>query len=455
MQSLTYASPHAPRVLSLTRAVFGLAFMQHGAQKLFAVLGREEAVTAFSQLWFAGVLEFFGGLLVAVGFFTRPVAFVLSGLMAWAYFQVHIGQAFFPDYWTDDPLSGDLRADGFIYGRGALDTKTGGILHLAAFLALHRSGVPLRRDVIFMGTADEEAGGMFGAGWLVEHRPDLFENVGYLLNEGGGGAQVGDRFEFGVEVTQKVPYWLRLRTVGEPGHGSRPRASSAVTEMVDALARLRAHAFEARIVPAVDTHFKGAAPAHPEPWRTRFRDMAAAIREPGVLRELQEYESGLHALTRNTCSITRLTGSDKINVVPPEAVAEIDCRLLPDQDPDTFLAELGQVLGPEVEVEVLMGFTPAVSSTDTELYRIVEEETLRAFPGASFNPQVLGGFTDSHFFRDLGIVSYGYEATATPQEDRGGVHGNDERVSEENVRRGVVVTLEIVKRFAAARGVSE
>ena len=96
MQSLTYASPHAPRVLSLTRAVFGLAFMQHGAQKLFAVLGREEAVTAFSQLWFAGVLEFFGGLLVAVGFFTRPVAFVLSGLMAWAYFQVHIGQAFFP-----------------------------------------------------------------------------------------------------------------------------------------------------------------------------------------------------------------------------------------------------------------------------------------------------------------------------------------------------------------------
>ncbi|HSG47898.1 MAG TPA: M20/M25/M40 family metallo-hydrolase [Longimicrobiales bacterium] len=360
-----------------------------------------------------------------------------------------------PDYWSDDPLSGDLRDDGFIYGRGALDTKTGGILHLAAFLALHRSGVPLRRDVIFMGTADEEAGGMFGAGWLVENRPEIFENVGYLLNEGGGGAQVGDRFEFGVEVTQKVPYWLRLTTVGEPGHGSRPRTSSAVTELVEALARLRGHAFEARIVPAVDTHFKGAAPAHPEPWRTRFRDMAAAIQQPGVLRELQEYESGLHALTRNTCSITRLTGSDKINVVPPEAAAEIDCRLLPDQDPGAFLAELGQVLGPEVEVEVLMGFTPAVSTTDTELYRIVEEETLRAFPGASFNPQVLGGFTDSHFFRDLGIVSYGYEATATPQEDRGGVHGNDERVSEENVRRGVGVTLEIVKRFAAARGVSE
>lgn len=360
-----------------------------------------------------------------------------------------------PDYWSDDPLSGSLEEDGFIYGRGALDTKTGGILHLAAFLALHRSGVPLRRDVIFMGTADEEAGGMFGAGWLVENRPEIFENVGFLLNEGGGGSQVGDQFEFGIEVTQKVPYWLRLTTVGEPGHGSRPRASSAVTELVDALSRLRNYDFAARIVPAVDTHFKGAAPAHPEPWRTRFGDMASAIQEPGVLRALQEYEPGLHALTRNTCSITRLMGSDKINVVPPEVNAELDCRLLPDQDPGQFLAELGAVLGPEVDVEVLMGFTPAVSTTDTELYRVVREETLRAFPGASFNPQVVGGFTDSHFFRDLGIVSYGYEATATPQGDQGGVHGNDERVSEENVRRGVAVTLEIVKRFAAGRGVSQ
>jgi acetylornithine deacetylase/succinyl-diaminopimelate desuccinylase-like protein len=360
-----------------------------------------------------------------------------------------------PAYWSDDPLSGALKEDGFIYGRGALDTKTGGILHLAAFLALHRSGVPFRRDVIFMATADEEAGGFFGAGWLVENRPEIFENVGFLLNEGGGGAQVGDRFEFGVEVTQKVPYWLRLRTVGEPGHGSRPRSSSAVTEMVNALARLSAHEFEPRIVPAVDTHLRGAAPAHPEPWRTRFQDMASHLHEPGVMRQLQEYEPGLHALTRNTCSITRLTGSDKINVVPPEAGAEIDCRLLPDQDPDIFLSELGSVLGPEVEVEVLMGFTPAVSTTDTELYRIVEEVTLENFPGASFNPQVVGGFTDSHFFRDLGIVSYGYEATATPQEDRGGVHGNDERVSEENVRRGVGATLEIVRRFAAGRGISQ
>jgi acetylornithine deacetylase/succinyl-diaminopimelate desuccinylase-like protein len=358
-----------------------------------------------------------------------------------------------PRYWSTDPLSGELR-DGFVYGRGALDTKTSGILHLATFLALHRAQVPLNRPVIFMGTADEEAGGFFGAGWLVENRPELFDNVGYLLNEGGGGEQVGDKVQFGVEVTQKVPYWLRLKTTGEPGHGSRPNPSSSVTEMVEALARLRAHSFAPRVIPAVDAHFQGIASGQPEPWRSRLRDMSAHL-DAEVLHELQEYDPGLHGLTRNTCSITRMQGSDKINVVPPEVTAEIDCRLLPDQDPDAWLAEIGGVLGPEVEIEVIMGFTPAVSTTDTDLYRTVREVTLETFPDAEFVPQVQGGFTDSHFFRDLGIVSYGYEATATPQEDWSGVHGNDERVSEENVRRGVAMTLEIVRRFTALREIME
>ncbi|MEJ2207223.1 MAG: M20/M25/M40 family metallo-hydrolase, partial [Gemmatimonadota bacterium] len=356
-------------------------------------------------------------------------------------------------YWTTDPMGGELR-DGMIYGRGTLDTKTSGILHLAAFLALHRSGVPLKRDVIFVGTADEEAGGFYGAGWLVENRSEIFEGVGYLLNEGGGGAVVDGKVQFGVEVTQKVPYWLHLKTTGEPGHGSRPNPSSSVTEMVEALGRLRAHRFPPRIIPAVDAYLKGIAAGQPEPWHTRFRDMASHL-DDGTLLELQEYDPGLHGLTRNTCSITRLQASDKINVVPPEATAEIDCRLLPDQDPDAWLEEMVGVLGPEVEIEVLMGFTPAVSTTDTELYGIMRDVTLETFPGAQFVPQVQGGFTDSHFFRDLGIVSYGYEATATPLEDWSGVHGNDERVSEENVRRGVSMTLEIVRRFSEERGISQ
>jgi acetylornithine deacetylase/succinyl-diaminopimelate desuccinylase-like protein len=352
-------------------------------------------------------------------------------------------------YWRSAPLESEIR-EGLIYGRGTLDTKTGGILHLATFLALHRAGTPLNRDVIFMATADEEAGGFYGAGWLVENRPELFEGVGFLLNEGGGGELVEGRVQFGVEVTQKVPYWFHLTARGEPGHGSRPRESYSVTTLIGALERLRTHAFEPRIIPAVDTYFKGMAPTAPEEWQGPFSDMSAAIREPGMLEDLQRYDPSLHALTRNTCSLTRIQGSDKINVVPPEAWAEIDCRLLPDQDPEAFLAEFQAILGPDIEVETLMGFSPAISSTDTDLYRILEDVSVGAFPGARVIPSVAGGFTDSHFFRDLGIVSYGYEATVVPQADWDGVHGNDERISEENVRRGVVLTLEIVKRFAGA-----
>ena len=357
-------------------------------------------------------------------------------------------------FWTTEPLSGELR-DGYIYGRGALDTKTSGILHLATFLALHRSNTPLNRDVVFLATADEEAGGFFGAGWLVENRPELFENIGLLLNEGGGGSVVEGLVQFGVEVTQKVPYWLRVSATGEAGHGSGPRASYASLDLIEALDNLRQHEFGARLIPPVDEQFKGIAESLPEPWGSRFQDFATAMREPGVLRELQIYDPFLHTLIRNTCSITRFEGSSKINVVSTEVWAELDCRLLPDQDPDEWLSELHGVLGSEIEIEVLMGFTPAVSSTDTDLYRTVREVTLETFPDASFVPMVQGGFTDSHFFRDLGIVSYGYSATATPMEDEAGVHGNDERVTEENVRRGVEMTLKILERFAATRPILE
>ena len=357
-------------------------------------------------------------------------------------------------YWTTDALSGDER-DGYLYGRGALDTKAGGILHLQTFLSLHRNQRPLNRDVIFMATADEEAGGFFGAGWLVENRPEIFENVGFLLNEGGGGADLGGRIEFSVEVTQKVPLWLRLHARGEPGHGSRPLPESAVTRLIRALDNLREHSFQPRIIPAVDQYFKGLAQSAPPEWAGHFADMAATVQDAEVLGRLQAELPGLHTLTRNTCSMTVLEGSNKINVVPPEATAELDCRLLPDQDPDAFLAELAGVLGDEtMEIERIMGFSPAVSSTDTDLFRAIETVSGRHFPDANVLAMVQGGFTDSHFFRDLDIVSYGFFPFVIPVADQGGVHGNDERISRENVVRGTAMMIELVEEFVVGRPAS-
>lgn len=350
------------------------------------------------------------------------------------------------NYWDVSPLSGEIR-DGHIYGRGALDMKTAGILQLETFLALQRMGKPLRRDVIFMSTADEEAGGFYGAGWLVENRPEIFQGVGWLLNEGGGGSLAGDREVFSIEITQKVPLWLRLVATGEPGHGSSPRVRTAVTRLIRALSNMRNHEFQPRMVPAVDAYFKGLAKLESGKRRTGYQNMTEAVTHPGFLLQLQLDNPALHALTRNTCSITRLEGSNKINVVPPEATAEIDCRLLPDQDPDAFVELLRSIINdPSIQIEKIMGFSPAVSTVDTELYRAITTVCQRHFPDALVLPSVLAGFTDSHFFRDLGIVSYGFVPTLIPLEDRAGVHGNNERVSVENVKRGVRLLLEIVEQ---------
>ena len=351
-----------------------------------------------------------------------------------------------PEYWLVDPLSGVIK-DGFIYGRGALDTKSSGIVQLAAFLWLHRSGVPLNRDVIFMATADEEAGGAWGVGWLVKQRPELFEGIGYAINEGGGGTSVDGQVRFSVEITQKIPYWLRLTTRGQPGHGSRPQVDSAVTRLVSALDRLRAHVFPIRVVPAVDVYFSALSATAGSRWQRRYADIETALREPHVAAELRRDNPSHYGLITNTCSMTRLGGSDKINVIPTEAWAELDCRLLPDQDPEQFLGDLGRVLGDEVQVMVLMGFTPAQSSAETGLFRAIEAVTQDYFPQASVIPSVLTAFTDSHFLRDLGITAYGYDPFVVPRMDQAGVHGNNERLSVENVRRGVVVMSDLVARW--------
>ncbi|HET7251370.1 MAG TPA: M20/M25/M40 family metallo-hydrolase, partial [Gemmatimonadales bacterium] len=311
-----------------------------------------------------------------------------------------------PRYWKHDPFAATVQ-DSEIYARGALDTKSLGIVELEAFLSLHRRKVPLARDVIFMATADEEAGGSFGAGWVVQHRPEAFRGAGFLLNEGGDGTIEDGRKQVGIEVTQKVPLWLRLVSTGEPGHGSVPPVASSVNRLIRALDRLQTYQFAPRVVPAVDTYFKGLAQNAALDWRPAFQDIATAVSDPGLLLRLQLKDPGLAALLRNTCSITMLEASNKINVIPPEAAARLDCRLLPDQDRQAFLTELAGVINdPGIKIEQIMGFTAAVSPTDDPLYRALVSVTHKYYPDANVVPQVSTGFTDSHFFRDLGINCY-------------------------------------------------
>lgn len=350
-----------------------------------------------------------------------------------------------PKFWTADILSGEIR-DGYIWGRGALDMKGIGVAHLAAFLDLHRSGKVPNRDVIFLATADEEAGGKFGVGWLIAHHPEIFSGAGLLLNEGGGGVTMNDRTSFGVEITQKVPVWLRVSAVGAPGHGSMPGPSSSVTRVVKAMNLLHENPFPPRVIPAVEAMFGAMAQDMPAEQADAFRNIKVSVQNPDFVRRLQESSPQLHTIIRDTCSVTRLQGSAKINVIPAEAWAEIDCRMLPDRSVKEFVADFEKIIASaDVEVDVLMAFSPAISSVDTEVYSAIESFSAEFYPGARVMPAVLGGFTDSHFTRDIGIESYGFSPFIVDADEVRRVHGNDERISIDVFRQGITDMIAIME----------
>ena len=341
------------------------------------------------------------------------------------------------EYWDFDPLSGDI-VDGYIQGRGALDMKGLGVAHLANFLKLHRSDKKLNRDIIFIAAADEESGGAFGMGWLVQNRPEVFEGAALLLNEGGSGFRSKDGVVFSIEVTQKIPVWLRLNSVDQPGHGSSPRTTSSVSRIVEALNIIWNNPFDPRIIPEVDRVFADRSEGLEEPFKSKYKDIKNMIEDPVFMKELQEYSPSSHALTRNTCSLTRLNGSTKINVVPPTAWAEIDCRILPDNKPEEFIAKIEDLIKDTgVVVEPLMLGFPGSSPIDSELYLAIENFINKNYSGSKLSPSVSTGFTDSRFSRGIGIASYGFNTYIYEGNESSGIHGNNERINEERYRQSV------------------
>jgi acetylornithine deacetylase/succinyl-diaminopimelate desuccinylase-like protein len=351
------------------------------------------------------------------------------------------------DYWDTDPMVAEIK-DGYLYGRGVIDMKGAGISHLISFLKLHRENKKLNRDLVFLATADEEAGGLYGAGWMIKNHPEVFEGAGFVINEGGSGVRIGDETVFSIEVTQKVPVWLRLTATDEPGHGSSPRATSSVTRIIHALNLVRENPFPARIIPAVDAYFKSLALNMTGKNAQSFSDIKNAINEDGFLEQLQAFSPTYHALTRDTCSLTMLQGSQKINVVPPAAIAEVDCRMLPDRSAEEFIEDFKNLIEPAgVTVDLVLAFAPAVSSTKSDFFQHIKSITSRMHPGSRVAPAVSTGFTDSHFTRELGIDSYGFNPIIFNPEDFSGVHGNNERVKVSSYIQGTEDLYQIVSKF--------
>lgn len=357
-----------------------------------------------------------------------------------------------PAYWTVDPFAGTIR-DGYVWGRGTLDMKATAVAQLMAIVALKREGVTLDRDVIFVATSDEEVGGALGAGDVVANHFDLVRDAEFVLNEGGEIAadESGDPRYYGIATAEKAPFWLNVVARGSPGHGSRPRPGTAPNRLVRALERIRTWETPVRVLPVVERYFRDLAPRAPETLRPLYANIRDAARDPVSLARItaNPYHN---AILRNTISITVLAGSNKTNVIPPEARAELDVRLLPGEDPQAFLAELRRVVADD-SVEITpqgIGWQPTGSPDTAAAFQAIQRVIRRRNPGATVTTFMPSGFTDCHYFQEKGIGCYGLDPYPLTDAERGTLHGNDERISIRNLGFATRLLYDILREVGGA-----
>ncbi len=357
-----------------------------------------------------------------------------------------------PAFWTVDPFGGVVQG-GYLYGRGAIDMKSEGVAELMAMILLKRSGLPLKRDVIFLATSDEEVGAGVGAGWIAERHPELVRDAEFLINEGGAMPMdnAGKVTYVGVGVAEKTPFWLAVTARGTAGHGSRPTGDNAVERLIRALGRIEAYQPPLTVTPATERFFEDLAQRETDPRRRAWYANVRGALDDSAARRYFASNPYFNAILRNTISITRLAGSGKVNVIPPVARAELDVRLLPGEAPQRFLAELQRVVADSlVTIEPLGVSWPASESpVDNDLVRAVRQVAERRFPGVLVTTPLLTGFTDSHYFRALGIACYGIAVFPLTDREAQGVHGNDERVSLANLEFGTRFLFDVVREVAA------
>jgi acetylornithine deacetylase/succinyl-diaminopimelate desuccinylase-like protein len=352
-----------------------------------------------------------------------------------------------PDRWSCAPFRGEVR-DGHVWGRGAIDMKGAGIMHLLALDLLQREDARRARDIVYLAVSDEEMGGEYGTQWVLDHLGAGLMPVWAVWDEGGFGLRdfFGPTPVFTVAVAEKQVLWLRLVAEGEPGHGGLPHDDNANDTLVRALDRLVAYETPLRVHAITDAMFKRIASTLPFPqsWLLRHLDTRWGL---ALARGALTSEKTINAMLRNTLSLTGLRAGGKANVIPERAEAVLDVRLLPGEDPDAFISSLAGVIADErVRIEVVQCPEPStVSALEHPLFRAMADATARLVPDSVTVPMLTPGATDAAFFRRRGIDTYGmFPAIITPEE-LAGLHGIDERISIDNLRFGTRLVYEVLR----------
>lgn len=334
--------------------------------------------------------------------------------------------------WSRDPFSGEI-ADGCVWGRGAVDMKDMDAMMLAAVRQRLREGRKPARDVVLVFPADEEAGGTWGADYLVNNHRDLFEGCTEAIGEVGGfSVSVGDQRLYAVQIAEKGIAWMRLLASGTAGHGSMIHSDNAVTELAEAIARIGRHEWPLEI-PASTRAFLEAVG---EALGTEFdpENPQAVISKLGGMAKL------VSATIQDTSNPTRLGGGYKVNVIPQTATAEVDGRFLPGHD-DEYLAQIDRLLGDSVSREFIFHGRSVETTPDGSLYEAMSSSLLAEDPDGKVVPYCLSAGTDAKSFSSIGMRCFGFSPLRLPADmDFAGMfHGIDERVPVDGLKFGVRV----------------
>ncbi len=350
--------------------------------------------------------------------------------------------------WTHPPFAAEI-ADGYLWGRGTLDMKGAVTMMLSAFLRAKEDEISLPGDVIFLALSDEEALGTYGAKFMTEEHADLFEGVQYALGEFGGfSLYIGEKKFCPIMVGEKQVCWTKAVLRGPGGHGSMPMRGGAAARLGKMLSTLDKNRLPVHITPVVREMLKLLSRELPFPQGMVVGQLLNPMMTGFILDQLGEQGKIFEPILHNTVNATIFQGGRKINVVPSEITVSLDGRLLPGFQPEDLFRELHDLLGDDIEFEVV-DFSPGPPEPDMGLFDTLAEVMREADPDGIPIPLLLSAVTDARFFAQIGVQTYGFTPMQLPRDYAftASIHAADERIPVEAVEYGTQAIYQVLHRF--------
>ena len=354
--------------------------------------------------------------------------------------------------WTVDPFGAVIR-DGYLYGRGSIDDKAMLTANIAVMVELKRTGTRLGRDVLFLATDDEEQGGPASIKVAIQKYWDKIA-CAYSLNEGGSVMEKGGKVQYvGVQASEKVSYNVTVTATGPSGHGSRPLPGNAVVHLATAIAKLGTYQVPAQPNTITLRYFEQLAKVEDDDIAKWMRALEQPERADLAVKHLSEESPMWNSMLRDSIAPTMLQAGVRVNVIPSEATANLNVRMLPGHSIDELIGQFAKIVNdPQIHFQLAAdgGENAPPSDLTSPLYQTIERLAPQEFPGAITVPFLSTGATDSAALRLHKVQAYGLEPFPLTEQDASRVHSDDERIPIESFHKGVVFLYHIVSDFAAS-----